>query len=236
MLTSMGIETRHVIEVDDFLLDTGDLLAALQMDASAPFADDVARLVQQACAVARPKGLYRFSTVAHEDDRTVRIDGVAFTSRVLRVNVDSLHRVFPFVATCGEELAAWAAKLDDPLLRFWADGIMEKALRAAIEAVARHLNATYRPGRRAVMNPGSLEDWPIEQQTLLFSLLGDPKGTIGVSLSESLLMWPIKSVSGIWFETEKRYENCQLCPRDLCPNRRAPYRRDALAEDYELHI
>ncbi len=235
MLAVMETETLHVIEADSFRLDAADMLAALQMDASAPFADDVARLVQQACAIARPRGLYRLSTVVHEDDRTVRIDGVIFTSRVLRVNVDKLHRVFPFVATCGAELAAWAAALEDPLQRFWADGIMEKALRAAIEALARHLNATYQPGRRAIMNPGSLEDWPLEQQTHLFGLLGNPKEAIGVSLSESFLMWPIKSVSGIWFETEKRYENCQLCPRELCPNRRAPYKPGLLAEDYELH-
>ena len=36
-------------------------------------------------------------------------------------------------------------------------------------------------------------------------------------------MSPIKSVSGILFPTEVTYENCQLCPRDLCPGRRAPY-------------
>jgi hypothetical protein len=231
----MESDTVHVVENAAFRLDAGELLKSLRLDDSSPFVEDVVGLAKEACAIARPKGVYRLSTVSHEDERTVRIDGITFTSRVLRVNLDGLFRVFPFIATCGDELAQWTAAMDDPMQRFWADTVMEKALRAGIEAVARHLNATYKPGRRAIMNPGSLEDWPLAEQQRLFDLLGDPKQSIGVSLSESFLMWPIKSVSGIWFETEKDYENCQLCPRDLCPNRRAPYDPHLLMEDYELH-
>ena len=78
------------------------------------------------------------------------------------------------------------------------------------------------------MNPGSLADWPLEQQAELFEVLGDVRGAVGVELTESCLMIPIKSVSGIRFSTEVQFENCQLCPRDVCPGRRAPY-------DPELH-
>lgn len=96
-------------------------------------------------------------------------------------------------------------------------------MRAAIEALGRHLAATYETGERSMMNPGSLEDWPLSQQRPLFSLFGDACSRIGVTLSESLLMSPVKSVSGVWFETEKGFQNCQLCPREQCPKRRAPY-------------
>jgi len=37
---------------------------------------------------------------------------------------------------------------------------------------------------------------------------------------------PLKSGSGIWFPSESHYENCMLCPRTDCPNRRAPYDAD----------
>jgi hypothetical protein len=36
-------------------------------------------------------------------------------------------------------------------------------------------------------------------------------------------MVPTKSVSGIIFPTEADFQSCQLCERENCPNRRAPY-------------
>jgi len=57
----------------------------------------------------------------------------------------------------------------------------------------------------------------------LFALLGDATEAVGVRLLDSLLMTPTKSVSGIRFPTEERFESCQLCPRPDCPGRRAPY-------------
>ena len=73
------------------------------------------------------------------------------------------------------------------------------------------------------MNPGSLPDWPITEQAKLFSLLGDVKALIGVTLTESMLMLPTKSVSGVYFETERNFENCELCARENCPGRRKPF-------------
>ena len=73
------------------------------------------------------------------------------------------------------------------------------------------------------MSPGSLADWPLEQQRALFAVLGDTEGLIGVRLAESCLMIPTKSVSGMRFPTETSFESCQLCPRAVCPGRRAPY-------------
>ena len=82
------------------------------------------------------------------------------------------------------------------------------------------------------MNPGSLADWPLEEQRHLFRLLGEPRKAIGVELTESFLMVPIKSVSGLRFPSGAHYENCQLCPRDPCPGRRAPYDPDLYERRY----
>jgi hypothetical protein len=73
------------------------------------------------------------------------------------------------------------------------------------------------------MNPGSLPDWPLEQQRVLFELLGDTRKTIGVELTESLVMVPIKSVSGILFTNEEEFASCRRCSRQGCPGRRVPY-------------
>ena len=75
----------------------------------------------------------------------------------------------------------------------------------------------------SAMNPGSLEDWPISEQRQLFSILGDVESLIGVRLTDSFLMLPIKSVSGVYFPKEITFQSCQLCPRERCQGRRAPY-------------
>ena len=83
------------------------------------------------------------------------------------------------------------------------------------------------------MNPGSLPDWPISQQRPLFDLVGKA-AEIGVHLTDSYLMRPLKSVSGILFATDVTYENCQLCPVERCPNRRAPYDPTLFDRKYRL--
>ena len=192
----------------------------------------VEAMVREAQGLGRPKVLYREVYVDSKADDSVVIDGVPFTSRVLRVNLDEAHRVFPFVVTCGIELDEWSAGYTDLLERFWADAIKEAALGLACSALGEHLNRTFQPGKTSTMNPGSLEDWPIEQQGQLFALLGDPAGAIGVRLTDSFLMLPTKSLSGIYFPTEVAFENCQLCPREKCPGRRAKYDEDLYRQRY----
>ena len=73
------------------------------------------------------------------------------------------------------------------------------------------------------MAPGSLSDWPIEEQGPLFRLLGDVEASIGVRLTRNLLMLPAKSISGFYFPTEVSFYSCQLCPRKRCESRKAKY-------------
>jgi hypothetical protein len=189
-------------------------------------------LIQEAGKVARPRAVYRACFVeSRTDDETV-IDGVVFRSRVLTVNFENIHRVFPFVVTCGRELQEWSDRLTDPLLSFQAEEVKELALHAAHEYLGRHLDQTYGLARSSHMNPGSLPDWPLPQQYPLFSLLGDVEAAIGVTLTESCLMLPTKSVSGIRFPTETTFESCQLCPREACPNRRAAWDPDLFEARY----
>jgi len=80
------------------------------------------------------------------------------------------------------------------------------------------------------MSPGSgaADIWPITQQKELFSLFGDVEGLIGVKLTVSYLMIPLKSVSGIIYQSETTFETCQLCPREACIGRRADYSPDLM--------
>ncbi|HHE41239.1 MAG TPA: vitamin B12 dependent methionine synthase, partial [Dehalococcoidia bacterium] len=111
----------------------------------------------------------------------------------------------------------------DLMASYCLDSIKMLAVQTARRHLQRYLQETYSLGKLSSMAPGSLEDWPIEQQRPLFDLLGDVEGGIGVRLTDKFLMIPVKSISGIFFPTEVRFESCQLCQRERCTGRRAPY-------------
>jgi hypothetical protein len=206
-----------------FKIDFAVLLKYLHLRPNDEDALTVRQMATQAEEVGQPKAIYQVSSIEMIDDHQVRIDDISFTSRILRVNMDGLHRVFPYIATCGMELHHWSEQFDDRLLQFWADMIKAMALTAATNALHQDLQTHYMPGPTATMNPGSLSDWPLREQQPFFKLFNGAVDSIGVVLSSSCLMTPNKSVTGIQFSTERLYENCQLCPRDDCPGRRAPY-------------
>jgi hypothetical protein len=185
--------------------------------------EDVDRLVAEAETIARPRAHYKMVFIEAKDDDSVTAGGVTFNSRVLRVNLDGLHRFFAFVGTAGHELEAWVDSKQDMLAHFYADAINEAVLHAAMVGLINRLTDQFQLATTAAMNPGSLTDWPLREQRPLFKLLGDVRSAIGVELTDTLLMVPRKSVSGILFAAEETFASCQLCPRHDCPNRRAPY-------------
>lgn len=214
-------------------LSMEDLGKRLHVRADSPQRAELSNLVESAASVARPKAIGGIAYVDERGEDYVVLDGIRFDSRVLAVNLARSGRVFPYVATCGVELDVWASGLDDFLYRYWSEAIREAALRLAMGAMFDWVDDTFQPGKTSRMNPGSLADWPLEQQVPLFRLLGDVEDAVGVKLTESMLMVPSKSVSGIRFGTGDSFESCMLCPRVECPNRRAPYDPDLHARRYD---
>ncbi len=193
---------------------------------------DLTRLAGEARQIARPKAAYRAVYLQELDDDHVRIDKVTLTSRVLAVNLKDTHRVFLYMATCGTELNDWAHELTDMVHQFWAEEIKVRALRAAVQALTADIDRVYAPGKTSIMNPGSLADWPLAQQRPFFRLMAEAAEALSVTLSDSCLMTPNKSVTGIRFAVEGRFESCQLCPMPECPGRRAPYDADLYQQRY----
>ncbi|OQA45483.1 MAG: Vitamin B12 dependent methionine synthase, activation domain [Chloroflexi bacterium ADurb.Bin325] len=215
-----------------FQIDADATLARMRVRPGSRVETEVLDLIAEARSIARPKAMCRIGFIDAQEPDAVVIDGIRFTSRVLRVNLDGLQRVFAYFCTAGRELDAWAQEQEDMLARFYADAINEAVLGSASAALEAYLCETYGVPQLARMNPGSLGDWPLSQQRPLLALVGDVTGEIGVELTPSLLMTPAKSVSGIFYATEETFASCQLCPREECPNRRAPYDPELFERKY----
>jgi hypothetical protein len=185
--------------------------------------ESIQTLIETARPLIKARALYKVCYVEARFEDGVQIDEVRFTSRVLRKNLEKTERAFPYVLTIGDELENAASSHNDLLEQYYLDVIGNLALTAAREHFENHLKHRFAFGTMSRMSPGSLKDWPIEEQEVLFSILGDVEACIGVRLTSSFLMIPRKSVSGISFPTEIPFLSCQLCPRENCPGRQAAF-------------
>lgn len=217
-------------------LDAEDVLKRLNLRRkSEDMEKNIQELIEKVRPIARPKVIYEVAYVDNRNKNSLDIGGVRFISRLLRINLDEVGRVFPFVATCGTELEEIHVPSTEFVKSYCLDQIKEMVLESAFYYLEDYLIRRYELGQISQMEPGSLESWPITQQKELFSIFGNVEDLIGVRLTERFLMVPLKSVSGIYFPTEIKFESCQLCPRERCSGRRAPYDPD-LARKYNEKI
>lgn len=194
--------------------------------------DEFLDIYNEIVPLLSPAMYFGAEEIRSNDGRKVVIGDQTFESRILAVNIRDLKKVYPYVVTSGRAAYDRAMAYDDSLSSFWAHGICELALRSAMTAGFEQVKARLGVSALNAMNPGSLSDFPISEQKPLFDLLKNVEEECGVTLTDTYLMIPVKSGSGIWFESDKHYANCMMCPRVNCPNRRADYREDMFEAEY----
>ncbi len=215
-----AMETTGPIPVT---LDVNEIAARLRFDPMKAGFESLDGLIAFAEGLIKPRGVMTVGFVGTKGERTVEVAGVTFESPVLRQNLEKANKVFPYVITVGPELERAAVSQGDLLRQYYLEEMANIALEKAAAWLALRLEKRYGVGPLSNMSPGSLEDWPITEQTKLFSILGDTERTVGVRLTDSLLMVPRKSISGILFPSEEGFVACQLCDRPRCQGRKAPY-------------
>lgn len=180
----------------------------------------------EALAIARPKALYRICKIDEVEGDVVKMEGMEFKSETLASRLKDAHHVFAYVVSCGTEVDAWSRQEDDYIMNLWLDMLKEMILKEARVQFQSALCRQYEIPRLSSMSPGSgnLDTWPIDQQKQLFALLQDVTEAIGVRLTDTYLMFPTKSVSGVLFPSDKEFITCSLCKRTNCQNRHAPYK------------
>jgi hypothetical protein len=131
-----------------------------------------------------------------------------------------------FLCTAGAGVEALARRLmatGDPFTGFIADTVGSLVVERAMDLVQGRLEQFVSTWGERITNrysPGYC-GWGVEEQQKLFRLL--PPGFCGVSLTETSLMLPVKSVSGvIGVGREARHSpyTCRLCDYEDCLYRR----------------
>jgi len=219
-----------------FEIQADQLYSFLKIKPDSKFAHKFDPLLKEAVDIARPKAIYKLSSVEKSEGNSVLIDDREIESSVVKVNLKNCRRVFPFIATCGVEIEEWANDLESRMHRFWADAIQIFLLGYAIDAMKHDIQNKFKTGSTSTMNPGSLKDWPIAGQQTIFSLMGEEYKQTGVQLTDNFMMKPLKSVSGLEFASDDKFYNCQLCPKKNCSMRHAPYDEHLYSSKYQEQV
>jgi hypothetical protein len=135
------------------------------------------------------------------ETRTVRINETTFnTSGIIYSQLKGSTGAILFMCTAGPGISQLSKKLmggEDLLLGYIYDVIGSICVEKAIDKIHDNLQQEFAGRGLGVthrFSPGYC-NWSVSEQHKLFSFF--PKGFCGISLSESSLMDPIKSVSGI---------------------------------------
>jgi hypothetical protein len=172
-------------------------------------------------------GLVHFSDIHHLDNNWFRVNDAKFDiGKTISVQLRKINSVIVFVCTIGPGLETWAKQLmneGDFFKGYMADAIASQSVELAIDKVQDHFEKDLAKQGLKITNrysPGYC-GWHVSEQQKLFSLL--PENFCNVQLTDSSLMLPIKSVSGIigiGKNVRKMDYTCRLCDMTDCVYRR----------------
>lgn len=202
--------------------DLSRILARLRFnDPAGHLSNLVPELLKEFSGRAHPRALYRIGSVAITDAGSVKIDGVIFDNPLLKVNLAKVEKIFPFVITCGSDADRLAVRTSEE--RYCLQVIREVYLNALFEYLQEYLLKSYALDFIWSLVSGELQAFPISARRGLFNILGDVEKAIGVRLRQDFSLEPACSRCGFFYYTPLEFESCQLCPREPCMGRRAPY-------------
>jgi hypothetical protein len=164
------------------------------------------------------------------NESVIQVDGLEFhPTKAVANQVKASDRLAFFMITAGEGITTWSQKelaQGDPMAGYIIDLLGSEIVAAALDKMAEDMAEKMSLKGFKITNRYSPGDcgWPVTDQHLLFSLF--PENFCGISLSESSLMHPIKSVSGmigIGKHVRKTAFACDLCEMESCVYR---YRKE----------
>ncbi len=173
-------------------------------------------------AAVSPRVCYAFYPITRTEEQ-IDLSFARTASRALRRNLVGCGEAVLFAATIGLALDRLIARYAhvSPARSVMLQAIGAERIEALCDAFENELiRQGHELGTR--FSPG-YGDLPLDMQREIFAALDCPK-RIGVSLNESLLMSPSKSVTAIiglsGEQTERCVHNCALCSLTECLYRR----------------
>lgn len=178
----------------------------------------VDQILTEAHPYLEPRGTYALYAVTTQTARALEIGGATIAGDIGEF-LAGADRIAVFMVTAGSEITRRAearCRAGDALAGLALDAIGSWAAEAAAEALMMHLASQLGPNESFTLrySPGYC-GMDLAQQRTLFQLA--PAGAAGISLLPSLLMQPLKSISGIVGLGPRDAVGMHLSPCERCP-------------------
>ncbi len=196
-----------------------------------PFDQYLSEALEFAAGLTEIRAAYRVIEQVRMDSLNGTIDagGVTFKAgKTLCNELRGAEKLLFFVCTAGKSISEISSRLlmgEDPAKGYIFDQVGSFLTEGACEKMQLIFEKEIEPGGEKITNrysPGYCQ-WDVSDQHKLFSLF--PSAPCGVRLTESALMNPVKSASGligIGREVKFRDYPCQLCSSFNCIYRKVP--------------
>lgn len=212
------METHMIQEIDLQALTICRSMGFLEQEPDPMILERTQQLLEEAMQIAVPAFHYEVKDSVVLADDTVYIEDKAFrTGKTITRLLAGTTRLVLFVATAGMAFQHWMdeiKKQGDGLDTFIADTIGSCLVGACTEQMEAEVIQKLAPlPHTNRFSPGYC-GWNLSEQKGLFACM--PAGVCGVTLTESCLMYPIRSVSGlIGFgeQVKNKVHECDLCDK-----------------------
>ncbi len=174
---------------------------------------------------AEPKAMYKVVSLENEDD-TILLDGVQFESKKLHHLLEACDKVVVFLITLGEKVDELVRKHSKEQPHYGY--ILDSAASIAVESAAQHFQKLIEEkvngqGQTSLRYSPGYCDWPLSEQKKIFEIL--PHEKFDINLSDTFLMSPLKSITGIIGIASNCSEDfvkstCELCNKIHCQYKR----------------
>jgi hypothetical protein len=190
-----------------------------------PFPEIISGILSQAVEKIKSIGGYViFDNISIDKlNKKISINDVVFnTHLIVTRHLDRATSIAVFVCTAGNEVSKWAAEYNNkgnPIHAYIIDSLGSIAVERAMNVMQDKMKTQMQGMGLRITNrysPGYC-NWPTKDQKLLFGLL--PDRFCGVTLTDSLLMKPIKSISGfigIGKDVSYKKYTCNFCKDTHC--------------------
>lgn len=220
---------ERTFRFDDLEIDKQVLFSLLGYpngDLPEPFNSYLAEGLEEAARICQVKGAYVISENVRVSSGTIEVDGVEFNvGRRIGRELKNSKGVAFVICTAGEKISNHSKQLmvgENPVLGYVFDLIGSQVAESAADLLQNELSQLFVSKGSKITNrysPGYC-DWNVAEQHQLFSFF--PEGCCGIRLTESALMDPVKSVSGIiGLGPDVSFRNymCDLCAQENCLQR-----------------
>ncbi len=191
----------------------------------------VEEVLQEILRVIKPKNVYQSYECSVQNGEVIlqngiQKEGIAFRSRNLADNLAQCHKVILVAATLGVEADKLIGRYE--IMNMAKASVAQACSAACIEAYCNLLQEEIRKQAldegfylRPRFSPG-YGDLPLEAQKTFFACVECTK-RLGLTLTDSLLMYPTKSVTAFIGMTKNK-QGCHIAKCSTCENTGCEFR------------